>query len=135
MRTSNKEKIMKQKPIPQVGQKLWMVSGKRTRFLHEHEVEVTRVGKKYFYVNKTDAKWRDEIKCHISDWSIDGGGYSSDGECYLNKEEYETKLKTDKAWTAFYRAIQTHHYNKNDNVTYENIIEAAKLLNLELILD
>lgn len=106
----------------QVGQKLWYVPNDK-RWGKEQEIEVTKVGRKWAnvgYLGRID----------IETLSVDGRGYSSPGQCYLSREEWERNEVLSDAWWEFKELIKKTN-KRPEGITIESIEQAKRLLGLD----
>jgi hypothetical protein len=111
---------------PKVGQVIYYVpfvhSNNRTR-TPARELTVTKVGNKYFECESNRSRFR------ISDWVEDFGHYS--GRAYLSAAHHEEALRRIATWRQFHDAIR-HEYRAPEDISTENIREAAQLLGIEI---
>ena len=104
----------------EVGQELWYVPSDTRR--EAKAVIVTKVGRKWATLdnhNRVDMETMD----------VDGGNYSSPGTCYLDRKAYEEQCRANKLFMEFYRKLG---YCVKRGVTAEDILQAAKLLHIEI---
>ena len=106
-----------------VGQKLWMVYSDHRRG-HSHEVTVEQVGRKWAYLDKFN-----KSRIYIASLKVDGGEYSSPGQCYLSKEDYEKEREFYQTFAKFKSKVASLYAKK---VTLESIAEAAKILKIDM---
>ena len=104
----------------EVGQELWYAPND-TRY-EAKAVTVTKVGRKWATLDNYN-------RVDMETMEIDGGGYSSPGTCYLDRKVYEEQCRADKLLTKFYRKLG---YYVKQGVTAEDILQAAKLLRIEI---
>lgn len=116
-----------------VGQKLWFVEAPLHNGMDpdNYEVEITQVGRKWFYFKPTPiAQYHySAYRASIEDLVVDGGKYSSPGSCCLSEKEYLRKKAAKEAWHALWKSISG--FNPPAGVTEEDILAARKLLKLE----
>lgn|SRR5262245_22715503 len=108
----------------QVGQRLWYVS-RDSRYSTNREVEVTRLGRKWAYLDGNE-----RCRIDIETLTVDGGEYISPGRCYLSREEYEAERVLYSAWGRLQRDLRDHDRSP-EGVTLEDIKQARALLRLE----
>lgn len=115
--------VIKEKDVYKVGQKLWFVRNNNTGGFSskQYEVTVTKVGRLW-------ATLDNRMRCDFNG-IVDGGGYSSPGQCYESREEYESISALENAWREFQMNI--YAYRKSpESVSVENIAEAKRILGL-----
>jgi hypothetical protein len=106
-----------------VGQKLWFVWADKRRG-DPHEVTVTRIGRKWAYLDRYET-----YRIDSNTLAVDGGaGRSSPGHCYLSREGYEASLARNRAWNDLRKEIDRR--KRPAGVTVEQIAEARRLLGL-----
>ena len=103
-----------------VGQQLWYVPSD-IRFRKPEFVTVTKVGRKWASLN-----WRG-YRISIDDLRVDGDAYSSPGQCYLSKEEYDQAMERQSAWKALYDLMRWQSVCP-DGVDIADIRQARSLL-------
>ena len=81
-----------------VGQELFYVSKNTGR---KKIVAVKKIGRKWAYVS---GLYRGRVD--IKTLAVDGGNYSSPGQCYLSEKAYRDELELDKAWREL-----VYHFN------------------------
>lgn len=84
-------------------------------------VTIEKVGRKWLTVDYGE-------RVNIETLEVDGGQYSSPGQCYLTKKEYDEKVVKDKIWEGVRRKCP---YNTSD-ISLENMIIIAKILNVKM---
>lgn len=97
-----------------VGQKLWWVPNYGTCY----DVEVVSVGRKWAGLNN-------HVRININ--TMISGENTSQGCCYLTREEYETKVIIEKEWL---RLKNDMGYMPKPVASLKKIQEARKLLGL-----
>lgn len=75
-----------------VGQELWYVPADARDRGRSCTVRVRSIGRKWAQVDG----WLGQI--NIETWFVDGGGYSSPGRCWLNREAWEAEQRRLAAW-------------------------------------
>lgn len=114
--------VIKEKDVYKVGQKLWLVMHHYgTRPPRKFEVTVKKAGRKWFTLDNF-------MRCD-GNGIVDGGGYSSPGQCYESREEYESILALENAWREFQMNIYAYR-KRPESVSVENIAEAKRILGL-----
>ena len=103
-----------------VGQKLWWVGS--SRYAKREYVIVEKVGRKWVTLSN-----RHRINKETLD--ADGGVYVSPGRCYLSEEDHAKELRTFKAFNDLRNRLA---FSPRDGVTEDDIIQAAKLLRIEI---
>lgn len=101
------------------GQKLWYVS---TYSRYQGPVTITKVGRKWAQLDNNE---RIDIKTMLAD----GKRYSSPGECYASKKEYDAEVEFNKLFKMFVRAVCAMRMRET---TIENISAAASILGINL---
>jgi len=117
-----------------IGQKLYFVSSNRSwnpshTIEPGEEVEITKIGNKWVTISSGNPDYRFE-KTDPS-MTIDGRAFASPGKCYLTKEEYETKRRTQNLWLEFHRML-SNQFSCPPGTTLDNILKAAEILGVEL---
>ena len=110
-----------------VGQKLYFVSN--VRYKKNAVVEIVKIGRKYAYLDNGD-RIDDRLR-------VDGNGYNSPGKCYLSKRQYRAFVDLTDILKEFFDKVdvlrrQTTNPYAKPKVTPENVLEAAKILNIEI---
>ena len=111
------------------GQELFLVAGINRGSLTKRTVTVTAVGKKWATLDYPAHK---PYRITLDTWRIDGGDYSSPGECFPSEQEYNAEVALSRNWSAFRRAVENTRSADQAEITVENIQQAAKLLGLKL---
>ncbi|KVP16905.1 hypothetical protein [Burkholderia ubonensis] len=112
---------------PVVGQKLWFVGARLGNFKNvTGEVAVTAVGKKWAEVA---GAFRGRVD--VDSLVADGKGYASPGRCYLSRLEWLDKEGPGLAWEALRVSMLG---SCPDGLSYETIVQAGKLLGLDVSL-
>lgn len=106
----------------EVGQELWYVPSYRGG--EGHPVKIQRVARKWAYL---EGSYRPE-RISIDTLTVDGGEYSSPGQCYISKEVYEQQQEIKKEWADLVRRLS---HIPNQNVTIEDIRQARRLLGVD----
>jgi len=83
-----------------VGQKLWFVP----RRGEAQEVEVIKVDRKWAYISGS----RPDLRVDVETLSADGRGYSSPGQCHMDREAYELDVTRRKEWSEWYGDLGPH---------------------------
>lgn len=81
----------------QVGQQLWC-SYSQIRSTPEY-VSITKVGRKWLELSNRYRAEKETLK-------LDGGAYSSPGQCYISKEEFDNVVFLNDKWNEFQRLIR-----------------------------
>lgn len=115
------------------GQELWYVPRQK------------RDGGPYpVWVGKVGLKWADVLRdvgtpgtprysrykfgrVNIATLAIDGEGYTSPGQCYLDRQAWEVEERRQEAWSGLLLKLQ-HQYRVPDGVSEEAIKQATALL-------
>ena len=87
-----------------------------------HWVEVTKVGRKWLHYGFGSRACKNSLV-------VDGGDYSSPGQCYRTEEEYIERKAHNIVWGRFRSEILHSH---SPVATREAIEKAAALLGIEL---
>ncbi len=95
----------------QVGQKLWFVpkNGSGT----PHEVTVEKIGRKWASIGRRG-------RINLETLAVDGGEYSSPGQCYEDRAAYETKVELQAAWSSLQNKFR-YQWAVPDGVTMDAI--------------
>ena len=105
-----------------VGQRLWLVPNKYVGYMGEpREVEIEKVGRVWLTTKNG------QYRISAETLTVDGGQYSSPGQCYLSKEAWEAEVQLRRAWEAFRGEISSEGSPPN-KLTVERIKEARELL-------
>lgn len=104
-----------------VGQKLVFVPARKGA--KPFEVTVEAVGRRWAYLDRHG-------RVDVETFEVDGGQYSSPGQCYGTWEEYEVTTERSRVWTAFQRGMPFGRLAPE--VTTEEIRAAAKLLRIDV---
>lgn len=99
-----------------VGQKLWLQSS--VRYLLSREVTVTKVGRKWAYIDN------ERYRIDKETLDIDGDGYCSPGKCYHSKDEYEALLALYDRWRGLSKKMDCMPLD----MTFEKINQIEQLL-------
>lgn len=86
-----------------------------------HDVVVTQVGRKYVTLSNN-------YKMIVENMLLDGKGYTSPGQCYLDQAHYERTTGRKIAWTQLGRDVMNGY--APEGVTFADIQAARKLLGL-----
>ena len=105
-----------------VGQKLWYVHNDSR--VKPFEVDIFKIGRKWAYIDAFD-----EDRIDIKTLEVDGGHYSSPGQCYLSEDEYKQVIVLDSIWDKFRSRINRCGAPK---CKIDDIREAAKILKIDL---
>jgi hypothetical protein len=105
-----------------VGQVLYYAPYDRRHSIRECSVTVEKIGRKWVEISP---HWVGRID--IQTLRVDGGNYTSPGQCWLSEEAYKQKAAADAAWSAMRNAL---HGGRPENCTAEHIKNAAKALGL-----
>lgn len=103
----------------QVGQKLWLVPTNRGG--NAREVTVQAIGRKW-------AQMEHGLRVNMSTLAVDGGQYTSPGQCYLSETDYNDLRALHAAWTTLRDQMG---YTPNLGVTINDIFTARKFLGLD----
>lgn len=103
----------------QVGQKLWFVPNDR-RSCAPYEVTVEKIGRKWASIGRRG-------RINLETLAVDGGGYSSPGQCYEDRAVYEAKVALQAAWSSFQNKVR-HQWRVPDGVTMDTIRVADSAL-------
>jgi hypothetical protein len=79
-----------------VGQNLWFVSP--LSHLTDCEVTVQKAGRVWATLDNF-------MRCDASG-GVDGGGFTSPGHCYVNRDEYQLEQARQEAWSSFKRSLE-----------------------------
>lgn len=114
-----------------IGQKLWFVtSTNRSRWgANDYYVSISKIGRKWVYVKHTEGGY-DKGRIGIDDLRMDGGDYTSPGECYISKESYEKEKHRNVVWERILNSIRYSACPKNMSI--EKLNEFAELLGVDL---
>lgn len=107
-----------------VGETLYVNYQQHSRDRGLVEVKVTRVGKKWVYLDKEH--WRFDKSTR----ALDGLGYTSPGTVYHSTTEYETERTSNEAWRSLQRDLQ--YAQRPESVSADNILKARALLCLPI---
>lgn len=102
-----------------VGDKLWFVD-----LYGQREVTVEKVGRKWLHFVQC------ESRADVSTLRVDGGRYSTSGQCYACREDRQREECANDAWELL--SHRAYKMRRPDHITTEAIHEAAKLLGIEL---
>lgn len=110
-----------------VGQQLWWVPARYRTGEQPCYVTVEKVGRKW-------AQLSNQYRIDVTTLEPDSKGYSSPGECYLQREEYESKVAISYAWGRLRKFMESRIWSgAPDGVTLENIEAAGNLLGFKVI--
>lgn len=111
------------KPI--VGKTLFIVDvGNRARYGGKRECTVTKVGRKYFYV-EIDSYF--EVQFYIKTWAQKNNSIA-DFAVYENKEEWEAEKKLDK----YSQKLRQYFDGFQTNIMFDQAKQIIKILNIEV---
>lgn len=121
--------------IPQVGQKLFLAYTEPRMRDREHEVIVTRVGRKWAYIYRADTA-PDQRHPHLERrfdmtdprWFVCECGFSFNARVWPSREAWQREKTRDEAYIALRRSID--YSALGPDVTEENVREAARALGL-----
>jgi hypothetical protein len=108
-----------------IGQKVWFVRSENYSRAERKPVEytITKIGNKWVTLGNNFYKF------NIETMDVDGGQYSSPGKIYLNPEDFYTELRIKKLWNSIGERM---YRNTPTDITEQNILEAAKLLKIDI---
>lgn len=86
------------------------------------EATVTKVGKKYFYVQGYN-----ELRFHLDSGRQENGGYSPRYELFFDEATYNSETEANEVWTE-YRKIAQHMYSKPKHVTVDQVRQLISIL-------
>lgn len=104
-----------------VGMRLFLVPSGRCG--QPHEVVIERIGRKWAYLGGKNGR------VDMDTLAVDGGQYSSPGQCYGSREEWEAETERGKAWTLLRRNMP---YSPPAGVDTPDIKAAAGLLGINI---
>lgn len=105
----------------EIGQQLYYVSNNRND--RAQYVTVEKIGRKWIQLSNSHRVDKDTL-------IADGGNYNSPGRCYLDAEIYMKEQSRVVAWSDFKRNI--HSFRLHESVTLDDILQARKLLKVDL---
>ena len=113
---------------PRVGDKLYVVCLKKKD--RSYWCKVTKVGRKYFYIEtETIPEWQ-EVRFSIDDWRHDHGNCGSpDYSLYVNKADYDESVLATRLSFKIRRVFE---YFRPSGVTNEPMFAIADILNIKL---
>lgn len=122
--------------IPQVGQIMFLAYLERRDQGREHEVVVTKVGRKWATIYPAHVLPENRRECQarrfdITDpkWFVDGGKYSSGARVWPSQKAWGAEKSRDFVYTALRGAISRTN-DLHPDVTTSNVREAIRLLGL-----
>jgi hypothetical protein len=118
-----------------VGQKLWYVQSERRG--RPGWVVISNIGTKWLscqYFDEQNSCTYGKLRIDIETLWVDGGGYSSPGQAYVSKEEYEAEYLLNLAWGNFSTAIR-NQFRVPNGIDVKQIQRAAGALGIDLKLD
>lgn len=107
------------KPKLYVGQSLYFVYRER-RMGKPMEVTVTKIGRKWAEVG-------DRHRIDVETWEADGRGFTSPGQCYESKDEYDDEVHFIKSWLRLRNYMPAR---PPSGVTIDDVLAATALLGL-----
>lgn len=111
-------------PKLKVGQTLLFESSSSANKRVRDKVVVTAVGRKWANIEGAHTG-----RVNVETMEVDGGSYSSPGECFASKEEWLEKTGRRIVWDALKSAMRNV---PPAGVSYAQVLDAAKLLGLPL---
>lgn len=105
-----------------VGQKLWFHSRVSVRYRSSHEVTISKIGSRWATI--------DNDRISLETLEMDGGGYSSPGQCWISKEACDLAQETSAAWDRLRQSID-RTYSHPTSVTLEDIQQVRKQLGFD----
>ena len=102
-----------------VGQRLWFVPNDR-RSGAPYEVTVEKIGRKWALIG-----YRRRID--VETLKVDGGNYTSPGQCYEDRAAYETEVALQSAWSDFQQKVRSA-WSVPEGVTMDEIRAAYAAL-------
>lgn len=108
----------------QVGQKLFYVSSSRWRTNPTRWLAITKVGRKWAYLENGD-------RVYVETLFVDGAGYSTPGRCYLTEEEYQKEKHKTECWRVLWNWVDARHQIPRET-NIEAIQAAANALGVTL---
>lgn len=115
----------------EVGQKLWLVRGgwRNSDRPSEKEVTVTKVGRKWFYVEDPEYNgWKQE-RYDLENMVEDAGQYTPKARCYLSKADYDYQNARRDRWDIIHRWMG-YAYRCPDGVTLDQLDLIAGILGI-----
>ncbi len=106
-----------------VDESLYYVPDATVRRGDPEYVTISRVGRTWLYCISASFGG---IKVDIATLAVDGGKYSSPGQCWLSQFDYEQHCLLAKSWRNF--TILVKHHPTKDGVSVDDIQEATRLL-------
>ena len=108
-----------------VGQKLWYVPYD-TRWDVERFVEIKKVGRTWAEIDRGQ-------RIDVKTLAVDGGFYTSPGQCYLSPEAMEQNQQARRYLKKIRAFAEAHAYRSGPlPIPHEDILQAAKLLKVEI---
>lgn len=96
------------------------------------EVTVTKVGRKWASITKEwNGRPYDAGRFNKETGLLDGGGYSSPGRVYDDREAYDRQVRVEALWREFNRAVRDQ-YGVPNGVGEIEILKAADALGIRL---
>ena len=108
----------------EVGQKLWFVSRyswSRMTEVKGYSVTITKVGRKYAHLDNRNRIFLDNLV-------VDGGQYSSPGECHLSEQDYLATIERQREISEFRKLMTSMSFK---NITLEQIRTANEVLGVQ----
>ena len=92
--------------------------------------EVVKVGRKWAEVKRVGSAGGYTDRMCITNWVLDGKGYTTPGYCYPNEQVWRDKVVLEKTWRALLDSLRYGDARKG--VSISDIEAAAKLLGVTL---
>ncbi|MEX3984120.1 hypothetical protein AB4Y45_34770 [Paraburkholderia sp. EG287A] len=109
-------------PKLEVGQTLLFESSPCANQRVRDKVVVTAVGRKWANIEGAHTG-----RVNVETMEVDGGSFSSQGECFVSKEDWLEKIGRRIVWDSLKSALRTV---PPAGVTYAQLLDAAKLLGI-----